>query len=33
MPTDHYLALSFGGSHIESDMVVFVTSSNDLYDN
>jgi len=23
MPIDYYLALSFGGSHINSDMVVF----------
>ena len=27
MPIDQYLALSFGGSHVESDMIVFVTSS------
>ena len=30
MPTDHYVALSFGGTHINSDMWVFVSDSNIL---
>lgn len=28
MPTDHYVALSLGGTHINSDMWVFVSDSN-----
>ena len=35
MPSDHYLALSFGGTHINSDMLVFVskgTADLELYD-
>lgn len=27
MPQNHYLALSFGGTHINADMIVFVTHS------
>lgn len=27
MPLDHYVALSFGGTHVEADMIVFVTSA------
>ena len=27
MPTNHYVALSFGGTHINSDMIVFVTNT------
>ena len=35
MPTNHYVALSFGGSHINSDMIVFITetgSNSEVYD-
>ena len=28
MPQNHYVALSFGGTHINADMMVFVTHSN-----
>ena len=27
MPTNHYVAISFGGTHINSDMIVFVTNT------
>eukprot|EP00353_Schmidingerella_taraikaensis_P006482 CAMPEP_0185583884 /NCGR_PEP_ID=MMETSP0434-20130131/28466_1 /TAXON_ID=626734 ORGANISM="Favella taraikaensis, Strain Fe Narragansett Bay" /NCGR_SAMPLE_ID=MMETSP0434 /ASSEMBLY_ACC=CAM_ASM_000379 /LENGTH=107 /DNA_ID=CAMNT_0028203285 /DNA_START=8 /DNA_END=331 /DNA_ORIENTATION=+ len=27
MPTNSYVALSFGGTHIDSDMIVFVTET------
>ena len=28
MPRNHYVALSFGGTHINADMMVFMTHSN-----
>ena len=27
MPTNHYVALSLGGIHVNSDMIVFVTNT------
>ena len=31
MPLDHYVAISFGGTHINSDMICFVTSQSNIH--